>query len=90
MAKDPLEFKVNIETENAATKMETLGTMYDEIKNKMEKGKITPQIDLSKVKSQVKEVQNLFSNAGKGSGKKIDLSNLFTVDSKSSQKWISK
>lgn len=89
MAKDPLEFKVNIETENAATKMETLGTMYDEIKNKMEKGKITPQIDLSKVKSQVKEVQNLFSNAGKGSGKKIDLSNLFTVDSKSFDKAMS-
>ena len=52
MAQDVLDFKVNIETENAATKMETLGTMYDEIKNKMEKDKITPQIDLSKVKSQ--------------------------------------
>ena len=88
MAQDVLDFKVNIETENAATKMETLGTMYDEIKNKMEKGKITPQIDLSKVKSQVKEVQNLFSNAGKGSGKKIDLSNLFTVDSKSFDKMM--
>ena len=49
--------------------------MYDEIKNKMENDKITPQIDLSKVKSQVKEVKNLFSNAGKDSGKKIDLSN---------------
>lgn len=89
MAQDVLDFKVNIETENAATKMETLGTMYDEIKNKMEKDKITPQIDLSKVKSQVKEVQNLFSNAGKGSGKKIDLSNLFTVDPKSFDKVMS-
>ena len=89
MAQDVLDFKVNIETENAATKMETLGTMYDEIKNKMEKDKITPQIDLSKVKSQVKEVQNLFSNAGKGSGKKIDLSNLFTVDPKSFDKAMS-
>ena len=89
MAQDVLDFKVNIETENAATKMETLGTMYDEIKNKMEKWKITPQIDLSKVKSQVKEVQNLFSNTGKSSGKKIDLSNLFTVDSKSFDKAMS-
>lgn len=89
MAQDVLDFKVNIETENAATKMETLGTMYDEIKNKMEKDKITPQIDLSKVKSQVKEVQNLFSDAGKGSGKKIDLSNLFTVDPKSFDKAMS-
>lgn len=86
MAQDVLDFKVNIDTANAATNMETLGTMYDEIKNKMEKDKITPQIDLSKVKSQVKEVQNLFSNAGKDSGKKIDLSNLFTVDSKSFDK----
>ena len=86
MAQDVLDFKVNIDTANAATNMETLGTMYDNLKNKMEKDKITPKIDLSKVKSQVKEVQNLFSNAGKGSGKKIDLSNLFTVDSKSFDK----
>lgn len=89
MAQDVLDFKVNIDTANAATNMETLGTMYDNLKNKMEKDKITPKIDLSKVKSQVKEVQNLFSNAGKGSGKKIDLSNLFTVDSKSFDKAMS-
>ena len=89
MAQDILDFKVNIDTANAATNMETLGNMYDNLKNKMEKDKITPKIDLSKVKSQVKEVQNLFSNAGKGSGKKIDLSNLFTVDSKSFDKAMS-
>lgn len=89
MAQDVLDFKVNIDTANAATNMETLGTMYDNLKNKMEKDKITPKIDLSKVKSQVKEVQNLFSNAGKGSSKKIDLSNLFTVDSKSFDKAMS-
>lgn len=89
MAQDVLDFKVNIDTANAATNMETLGTMYDNLKNKMEKDKITPKINLSEIKSQVKEVQNLFSNAGKGSGKKIDLSNLFTVDSKSFDKAIS-
>ena len=73
MAQDVLDFKVNIDTANAATNMETLGTMYDNLKNKMEKDKITPKIDLSKVKSQVKEVQNLFSNAGKGSSKSLEM-----------------
>lgn len=86
MAQDVLDFKVNIETENAATNMETLGTMYDNLKNKMEKDKITPKIDLSEIKSQVKQVESLFSNIGKGSGNKIDLSNMFKVDSKSFDK----
>ena len=86
MAQDVLDFKVNIDTANAATNMETLGTMYDNLKNKMEKDKITPKIDLSEIKSQVKQVESLFSNIGKGSGNKIDLSNMFKVDSKSFDK----
>ena len=86
MAQDVLDFKVNIETENAATNMESLGTMYENLKNKMEKDKITPKIDLSEVKSQVKQVENLFSNMGKGSGKKIDLSNMFKIDQKAFDK----
>ena len=86
MAQDVLDFKVNIDTENAVTNMETLGTMYDNLKNKMEKDKITPKIDLSEIKSQVKQVESLFSNIGKGSGNKIDLSNMFKVDSKSFDK----
>ena len=52
----------------------------------MEKDKITPKIDLSEIKSQVKQVESLFSNIGKGSGNKIDLSNMFKVDSKSFDK----
>lgn len=86
MAQDVLDFKVNIDTANAATNMETLGTMYDNLKNKMEKDKITPKINLSEIKSQVKQVESLFSNIGKGSGNKIDLSNMFKVDSKSFDK----
>lgn len=86
MAQDVLDFKVNIDTANAATNMETLGTMYDNLKNKMEKDKITPKIDLSEIKSQVKQVESLFSNIGKWSGNKIDLSNMFKVDSKSFDK----
>jgi len=86
LAQDVLDFKVNIDTANAATNMETLGTMYDNLKNKMEKDKITPKINLSEIKSQVKQVESLFSNIGKGSGNKIDLSNMFKVDSKSFDK----
>ena len=40
MAQDILDFKVNIETQNAATAMENLGNQYESLKGKMERNKI--------------------------------------------------
>lgn len=83
MAQDILDFKVNIETQNAATAMENLGNQYESLKGKMERNKIKIQIDgISEIKSSIKEVNSLLNNIGKASGKgtKIDLSKMFSLD----------
>ena len=83
MAQDILDFKVNIETQNAATAMENLGNQYESLKGKMERNKIKIQIDgISEIKSSIKEVNSLLNNIGKTSGKgaKIDLSKMFSLD----------
>ena len=83
MAQDILDFKVNIETQNAATAMENLGNKYESLKGKMEKDKIKIQIDgISEIKSSIKEVNSLLNNVGKtaGKGAKIDLSKMFSID----------
>ena len=83
MAQDILDFKVNIETQNAATAMENVGNQYESLKGKMERNKIKIQIDgISEIKSSIKEVNSLLNNIGKGSGKgaKIDLSKMFSLD----------
>lgn len=97
MAQDILDFKVNIDTANAATLLDNLGDKYDSIKDKMEKDKITPKIDLDGIKSQVSEIEKLIGNIGKTSGSKknkIDLSGMFGMDQSSFNKmadeWIKK
>lgn len=91
MAQDILDFKVNIETQNAATAMENLGNQYESLKGKMERNKIKIQIDgISEIKSSIKEVNSLLNNIGKTSGKgtKIDLSKMFSLDQASFGKQI--
>lgn len=83
MAQDILDFKVNIETQNAATAMENLGNQYESLKGKMERNKIKIQIDgISEIKSSIEEVNSLLTNIGKspGKGAKIDLSKMFSLD----------
>lgn len=91
MAQDILDFKVNIETQNAATAMENLGNQYESLKGKMERDKIKIQIDgISEIKSSIKEVNSLLNNIGKSAGKgvKIDLSKMFSLDQASFGKQI--
>ena len=83
MAQDILDFKVNIETQNAATAMENLGNQYESLKGKMERNKIKIQIDgISEIKSSIKEINSLLNNVGKttGKGAKINLSKMFSID----------
>lgn len=83
MAQDILDFKVNIETQNAATAMENLGNQYESLKGKMERNKIKIQIDgISEIKSSIKEINSLLNNVEKttGKGAKIDLSKMFSID----------
>lgn len=91
MAQDILDFKVNIETQNAATAMENLGNQYESLKGKMERNKIKIQIDgISEIKSSIKEINSLLNNVGKttGKGAKIDLSKMFSIDQASFGKQI--
>lgn len=97
MAQDILDFKVNIETQNAATAMENLGNQYESLKGKMERDKIKIQIDgISEIKSSIKEINSLVNNIGKSAGKgaKIDLSKMFSLDQTSFEKltneWVKK